>query len=210
MSESPRQVEDETLVARMVAGDESALGDLYDRHAGGAFAIAYAITGNRSDAEEAVSDAFVQCWTQAERFDAERGTVAAWLHTMVRSRAYDRARTIGRHTRLTARAGQILASSGAHESDSGAVPPTLASVSPAPDPERATRASRASSAVHAALARLPEEQRRAIELAWLADMSHSEIAAETGTPLGTVKTRIRSGMGKLRDALRAYGEQGEP
>lgn len=209
MADTPQHPSDEELVVRMVAGDESGLSGLYDRHAGSAFGIAYAITGNRDDAEEAVSDGFVQCWTQADRFDPERGSVAAWLHTVVRSRAHDRARRTGRHTRLAAKAGRILEAAGAGSGSEATVPAALAGGGSS-DPEHDAARGQTAAAVRAALAELPEDQRRAIELAWLADLSHAEVAEVLGAPLGTVKTRIRSGMGKLRDVLRAYGSQGEP
>lgn len=178
---------DGALVARLVAGDEDALADLYDRHAGPVYSLAYAITVDAADAEEAVADTFLQAWRQASRFDPRRGSVAAWLMTMARTRALDLVRARGRRDRVQQEASRMVADV------TGSV---------ADDASATTDALHARRLTGRLLSELPAEQRRAIELAYLQGMSHSEIAAELGTPLGTVKTRIRTGMQKLRDALR--------
>jgi RNA polymerase sigma-70 factor (ECF subfamily) len=178
---------DRTLVERMARGDERALGELYDRHGRVAFALAYAIVGERADADEVVVDAFGQVWRTAAQFDPGRGSVAAWLATIARTRALDLVRARGRRSRMLERAAQL--SEGA--------------VSDAADRD-VERAEAGRLAAHA-LAQLPEPQRRAIELAYFGGLSQSEIASVLREPLGTVKTRIRDGMGKLRELLRGTG-----
>ncbi len=181
--------DDARLVARAAQGDASALAALYDRHGRAAYALARALVGGASDAEDVVASAFAQLWQTASRYDAARGSVAAWITTMTRSRALDLLRAQRRRSRLHERA--------AADGDGFAV--SLGDVgAPDADAERAEVAR----AVRASLATLPQAQRRAIELAFFGGMSHTDVAQALGQPLGTVKTRIRSGMLKLREALR--------
>lgn len=167
---------DSDLVRDMAAGDRAAFSALYDRYANILMALALRIVRDRSDAEEVVQDAFLQAWRQAERFDGGRGSVGAWLVTMARSRALDRLR----------RRGPV--------STTEVTENTLVS-----QPSEDTPA--IGLAVRKVLGTLPPEQRRALELAYYDGMSQSEIAAHTGDPLGTVKTRMRLGLGHLREAL---------
>jgi len=189
---------DRALVARMAAGDERALGDLYDRHGAMAYALALAIVGERADAEEAVADAFGQAWRQAGQFDPARGSVPAWLATITRTRALDLVRARGRRARALARA--------ASEIGEGLAAP-LAAAGDAPD--RGVERAEARRLVVRVLAELPELQRRVIELAYFGGLSQSEIAAELQEPLGTVKTRMRTAMEKLRGSLAPLLSQGE-
>ena len=173
----------------MAAGDERALGELYDRHGSTVYALARAIVRERADTEEVVADAFGQAWRTAGQFDPARGTVTAWLATITRTRALDLVRARGRRSKILARAAQ--------ESDAGVAAPLAASDAPDRDVERQeTR-----QLVTRSLGELPEAQRRVVELAYFSGLSHSEIAAELKEPLGTVKTRLRAAMEKLRDAL---------
>lgn len=175
---------DHALVERMIAGDERALGELYDRYARTAYALAFAIVGDRDDAEEVVVDAFGQVWRGASAFDPARGSLAAWLTTITRTRALDLVRARGRRVRASLRAAQ--------------------SNDAAPEPaDRALERSDAHRVVSGALGALTEPQRRVIELAYFDGMSQSEIAVELGEPLGTVKTRIRTALERLRGALTA-------
>lgn len=169
----------------MAAGDERALGELYDRHGRAAYALACAIVGERADADEVVVDVFGQAWRGAAQFEPARGSVGSWLATIARTRALDLVRARGRRSRALERAAQL--------SEGG-----VAAGEPADrDAERAeTRR-----LVTRALADLPEPQRRAIELAYFGGLSQSEISARLSEPLGTVKTRIRDGMAKLRTLL---------
>jgi RNA polymerase sigma-70 factor, ECF subfamily len=190
---------DVLLVERGGAGDERALGALYDRHGRTAYSLALAIVGERADAEEVVADAFGQAWRTAGQFDPARGSVAAWLTMITRTRALDLCRARGRRARAVTRASRA---------DPGgfAVP-----VAPGGDaPERAVERREARQLVERFLAELPEPQRRVIELAYFGGLTHTEIAAELGEPLGTVKTRMRAGMERLRDSLRPLEPGGGP
>jgi RNA polymerase sigma-70 factor (ECF subfamily) len=173
-------------LARAADGDGAALAALYDWHARGVYSIALRVVGNEADAEDVVQEVFTQAWRQAGRYDATRGTVAAWLLTMARTRAIDRLR-----------ARQARPDSGA------ALPYDLwaTRAAAATDPADALAAERDAKRVREALEELPLLQRLAIELAYFEGLTQSQIAARLEEPLGTVKTRIRLGLLKLRDAL---------
>jgi RNA polymerase sigma-70 factor (ECF subfamily) len=181
---------DRLLVERIAAGDERALGALYDRHGGTAYSLALAIVGERADAEEVVVDAFGQAWRNARQFDPARGSVAAWLATITRARALDLVRARGRRARILTRAAyenpEVLATSLAATGD---------------DPEQGAEREEARRLVERSLGELPEPQRRVIELAYFAGLTQTEIATELREPLGTVKTRMRAAMEKLRSSL---------
>ncbi len=186
---------DAACIARLVAGDERALGALYDRHGAMAYALASAMMHDPADAEEVVADAFAQVWRTAASFHPERGSVVAWLATIVRSRALDLLRAQKRRAR-------VLEEATAMSEDGDA--PALSSAAPSPEVE--VEASEAQLHVRAALARLPGAQRHVLELAYFGGLSQSEIAAQLSEPLGTVKTRMRAGMEKLRATLRPFME----
>lgn len=183
-------VPDSHLVSRMAAGEDGALGDLYDRYGRTLYALALAIVREPADAEEVVADAFGQAWRSAGSFDAARGSVGAWLATIARSRALDAVRARGRRARAHERAAQL--------SEEGVAAPIAAA---GPDPARGAERSEARRLVAQALAALPAPQRAAIELAYFEGLSQSEIAERLSEPLGTIKTRIRAGMEKLRGLL---------
>jgi len=176
---------DRMIVRRMAGGDHLALGDLYDRHARLLFSLALRILRERSDAEDVLQEAFSQVWRQAKRFEEGRGTVVGWLVTVTRSRALDRLR-------------QRRAQPGGIENFD-----RLAEA--LPDPARALdvhlATSEAAERVRTALAALPDDQRIPLELAYYEGLSQSEIAAKLQTPLGTIKTRMRQALRRLRDAL---------
>jgi RNA polymerase sigma-70 factor (ECF subfamily) len=176
----------------MAAGDDRALAELYDRHGALVFSLAHAILGEAADAEETTADVFLQVWRAAATFDPSRASVAAWLTMVARSRALDRVRARRRRERTIATAA-ALSSEG--ETVHGAAPAAA---------DRATEAGEVGARVRAVLRELPAVQRRCLELAYFEGLTHSEIAAAMGEPLGTVKTRIRAGMDKLRTVLRAY------
>lgn len=183
---APPAPDEPALVRRVAARDEAALEALYDRYARPMFALALKITGVPEEAEEIVTDAFCQAWRTADRYDASRGRVDGWLFMMTRSRALDRLRAAQREQRrVEAQEAEV------------AVAPLDRVADPEADAELAERRR----AVQAALVVLPEAQRRALELAFFEGLSHSEVAERTGEPLGTIKTRIRAGLGKLREAL---------
>ena len=183
----PANAADQALLARVSGGDAAALRTLYDVCAGRAMSIAYRVLASRSEAEEVVQETFVQVWRQAASYDASRGGAMAWIATIVRSRALDRLRSRAASERAVARS----------EDDPDSQP-----TAPAPAELAAQRELRAQ--VMAALAALPVEQRSAIELAYYEGLSHSEIAARLGDPLGTVKTRVRLGLAKLASVLGAH------
>lgn len=196
MDDRPPASRDAELVGQMARGDEGALGRLYDRYGPVLYAVAFRVVGEQADAEEVVMEAFAQAWREAGRFDAERGSAAAWLTMMTRSRALDRVRARSRRARLTdAAAGETPGSSPAMSMG-------------APEPSRGVEQDERARAVAAALAALSPPQRQAIELAYYQGLSQSEIAEHLREPLGTIKTRMRLGMQKLRDVLRPYYFEG--
>lgn len=184
--------DDAALVARMRAGDERALGELYDRWEDAVRVCALSIVDEGAEAEDVVEDVFWQAWRQSGRFDAERGTVSAWLLTIARSRALDRARARRRSRETT----------GLDDIDQSGIEASLAQGDPLTDAERGER----SRMVRQALHDLPDEQRESLELAYFEGLSQTEIAERTGNPLGTVKTRMRLAMQKLRESLSVLGE----
>ena len=175
---------DQAAMARLAQGDQEALGDLYDRHARPVYALALRILQDPADAEDIVQEVFAQAWTQATRYEVTRGAVSAWLLTVARSRAIDRLRA--RRARPD-RAGIHLS------------PADI--VDPVARPDTQLLSSEQVRVVRAALAKLPLLQRVALELAYYEGLTHSEIAEQLEQPLGTVKTRIRQALLKLRDTM---------
>ena len=167
---------DGELAQALAARDPRALVTLYDRHAGFALAVALRILGDRQEAEEAVQDAIWQIWTGRVRYDPLRGRFRTWVFMIARSRALDRLR---RRPSAERPASERIE---AHD--------------PSPELELA-------SDVRQGLAALGADQREAIVLAFYDGMTHDEIAARLGNPVGTVKSRIRRGLLELRTALRA-------
>lgn len=180
--------DDMSLVQAMARGDESAAAQLYDRHGAVMYGLALRMVSEPADAEEVVLDAFAQAWRDAIRFDDERGSVLGWLTTIVRTRALDAIRARGRRAKMV-------------ESASVRLDEPAAMSAGTPSPDRAVEESERAGAVSSALQSLPEPQRRAIELAFFDGLTHQEVAERLREPLGTVKTRIRLGMLKLRDML---------
>jgi RNA polymerase sigma-70 factor (ECF subfamily) len=178
---------DAPLVEAMIRGDESAMSQLYDRYAAAVLGLALRITHERADAEDVVVDTFAQAWRDARRFESQRGSVACWLATIARSRALDLLRSRGRRNRL-----DDAAATDGTPAAMGARPPS---------PMADTLADERSRYVQAALASLPDAQRATLELAYFEGLSQSEIATRLDAPLGTVKTRMRLGLRRLRDVL---------
>lgn len=174
---------DQASLAGMSRGDDLGLASLYDRHARGVYSLALRILQDVGDAEDVVQEVFTQAWRQSSRYDASRGAVAAWLLTMTRTRAIDRVRA------RRSRSKDLVDGPVPEVSDPAALP----------DVQLASAQDVAS--VRAALAGLPVLQRVALELAYFEGLTHAEIAERLEEPLGTVKTRIRSAMLKLRDAF---------
>jgi len=188
---SPTPEDDFSLMEAVAQRDQRALAALYDRHSGAVFGLCLRILREREDAEEATCDVFIEVWNRASRFDRERGHPLTYLLNLARSRAIDRVRSRVRRNRLFVVGGD--------EASSDMPSP----VSPLDDTMTAEMRSR----LERALAGLKPGQRRALELAYFDGMSHSEIASALDEPLGTVKTRIRQGLLRMRDTLDAdYGE----
>ncbi len=176
------------LLTRIGEGDEAALDDLYGQTSGPVFALTQRILRDPSAAEDVTLEVYLQVWRQAVTFDARRGTASAWLFMLARSRAIDRLRSRAQRARDRQR--------------------PLDEVAPlrdaAPDPEEAAELAARRALVLSALAALSREQREAIELAYFSGLSQTEIAERSGAPLGTVKTRIRLGMLKLRELMEPH------
>ena len=184
---------DVELVLKMQSGDERALGAFYDRWYPAVSALVARMLKSADDVEDVVEETFWQAWRQASRFAAERGSVATWLLTIARSRALDRLRATRRLREETLEETRGDAQTG----ETGA-----AAVVAAPnDPSRDVEQNERRTLVLAALQELPREQREALELGYFGGLSQSEIAERTGQPLGTIKTRMRLAMLKLRERL---------
>lgn len=176
-------VPDRRIVERMAQGDGDALRELYDAHSRAVYSLALRILRSQSDAEDIVQEVFVQAWRTAARYDAVRGSVAGWLLMQTKSRAIDRLRA------RAARPESPDVDQAAGQADASATPDVQV--------VRAEQAVR----IREALDSLPLLQRTAIELAYYEGLTHTEIAEKLEQPLGTVKTRIRQGLMRLRDAL---------
>ena len=175
---------DHTTLERMARGDHEALAELYDRHSRLVYSLALRIIRDQGEAEDIVQEVFSQAWRQAGRYEARRGNVIAWLLNLTRSRAIDRLR--GRQSRPEAASDSLLAID---------IPDLTMPVD-----EQLSLEGRASR-VRAAMKELSVLQRVAIELAFYEGLTHVEIAERLELPLGTVKTRIRQGLLKLKDRL---------
>jgi RNA polymerase sigma-70 factor (ECF subfamily) len=177
-------LDDSALIHRIASGDGDALARLFDLHSPVALGLLVRILGDRAEGEEVLQEVFLQAWTQADRYDAARSTPRGWLLMLTRSRALDRLR------RREARRRREEES--AEEEGRFAV-----------EPEGTGRleAAERHSQVSSALSLLSPEQRHCIELAFYEGLTHTQIAERLNAPLGTVKSRILLGMGKLRQAL---------
>ncbi|HEV2764528.1 MAG TPA: sigma-70 family RNA polymerase sigma factor [Pyrinomonadaceae bacterium] len=175
------------LLRAVAGGDERAFAQLYDSYASILFGLLLRILNSRAEAEDVLQEVFLQVWQRAAQFDETRGRPFTWLVTLARSRAIDRLRATGSRERaVDAAAGEAMS-----DSQAGVV-----------DAVEETFRSEQAATVRRALAAIPEEQRRALLLAYVEGLSQTEIAARLKQPLGTVKTRMRSGLSKLRELLR--------
>jgi RNA polymerase sigma-70 factor (ECF subfamily) len=168
---------DDELAERLRDGDEKALRTAYDRHGAAVLYLAQRLLANRADAEDVVQLTFVAAWTGRDTFDPRRGTMLGWLLGIARRKAVDRMRSAARDDRVIENVR----------------------AQPLPPDERATPERIVDRLIVAdELGRLPADQRRTLELAFFDDLTHAQIAALTGIPLGTVKSHIRRGMANLR------------
>jgi RNA polymerase sigma-70 factor (ECF subfamily) len=171
------------LIQQVANQDRDAFGQLYDRFSTLVFTIAMRMLKARSDAEDLLQEVFVQVWRQAQSYKAERGSPEAWIVNIARSRAIDKIRSIRRMEKSF-----VLTDDPARAESSDNVESSVAE-------------SEARMAMSSALANLPETQRRVLELAYFDGLTQTEIANRLAEPLGTVKTRMRSGIQRLRDML---------
>lgn len=195
--------DDPTLVRAVAAGSEDALAALYDRHASAVYAAASRLTTDRQVAEEVVQETFLALWNKAESFDPATGSLPAWLYTIARNRTVDRLRSIGRRPKLVS----PVSARNADEPESFALD-RLASIGvvvggAARDggPEGALAAAELRSTLREALESMPDTEKAVIVLAYRDDLSQSEIAERLGWPLGTVKTRTRRALFRLRELV---------
>ena len=177
------QTLDSELLHAVARGDEAALASLYDRYRLILFGLILRILHSRPEAEDILQDVFIQVWKTAANFDESRGRPFTWLVTLARSRAIDRLRALGSRQRVADEAMQEAAPESVSDSEADALQSEQREV------------------VRDALRELPSEQREALVLAYFEGLTQTEIAARLNAPLGTVKTRMRSGMIKLRELL---------
>jgi RNA polymerase sigma-70 factor, ECF subfamily len=181
------QTTDVELLKAVARGDEQALAQLYDNYRVILFGLLIRILNSREEAEDVLQEVFLQVWRRARDFDETRGKPFTWLVTLARSRAIDRLRSLGARDRVA----------------QASVREASEEVS---DAARDTFRSEQRALVTSALSQLPEEQKRPLVLAYFDGLTQSEIAAKLGAPLGTVKTRMRAGMIKLRELLTGKNE----
>jgi RNA polymerase sigma-70 factor (ECF subfamily) len=173
---------DERIVARIAAGDDAALGEVYDQLAPGMHALARRVTQDAALAEDIVQDVFVSLWQHPESFDRAQGTLRTWLSLLTHRRAVDLVRSRVAATRRDERSSRLA--------------PTIA-----PDIAEAAGALVLGERVRAAVRELPADQREVVELAWFGGMTYREAAQRAGIPEGTAKSRLRLAMRKLASAL---------
>ena len=185
-SSPAERVRDRETMQRVAEGDASALAAIFDRHARAVFGLALRVLEDQGDAEDVVEAVFAKAWSQARRYDADRAPVSAWLLTITRSRGIDRLRT--RQTRPDT-------APTATERALVELPDTALAV------EHLVVLAEAATRLRQALTTLPYLQRMAIELAYCEGLTQTEIAARLEQPPGTIKTRIRTGLHRLRETL---------
>ena len=185
MTDSATLRDDDWLLAQRIrSGDRAALGEVYDRHASVAMAVALRVVADREQAEDLVHDAFVAIWQKIDRFDPARGSLRSWIVTIVRNRAIDRLRGTRPSIEIGEADERSLLRSGPN--------PTWDDV----------LAQLGAEQLRTALDGLPAEQRQAIELAYFGGRTYREIATLTGVPLGTANGRLRLALARLRELLR--------
>jgi len=171
------------LIRSIAVGDQVALHSLYERTHRIVFTLIVRITNNRETAEELTVDVFYDVWRKASSYDPANGTVVGWIMNQARSRAIDRLRFEHRKKRVKRYVGTSLITTASN------------------DPQQACELEEEGRLLRAALELLTPEERRAIETAFFLELTYDEVATKLNQPIGTVKTRIRSGLGKLRQAL---------
>jgi RNA polymerase sigma-70 factor (ECF subfamily) len=205
MTERRAGAADEAALVRAVAGgSEEALAALYDRHVDGIHAVALRLSGDRGIAEEVVQETFLALWNRAELFDPALASLATWLRSIARNRTVDRLRALGRRPTLVSFGGR--GDGGDDDPGLDRLGPdvvVLGGAAPDLDPVVAAEASSVRAAIKAALATMPDVERTVIVLAYREGLTQQEIAERLDWPLGTVKTRTRRALARLRELLEA-------
>lgn len=177
----------------IAAGDRKALDTLYQRYSPVVFALCQRIVGDRGIAEDLLVDIFFELWRRSDRYDPSRGAPLTYISTLARSRAIDRKR--GKNAKWTTAPDGAMENASENGTLRGGSDPT-------PGPFESTALAEQADKVRQALAKVPEEHRKTLELSYFDGLSHSQIASKLNKPLGTVKTHIRMGIIQLRDLLR--------
>ena len=192
---APCEPTDEQLMARMQQGDETALADLHRRHQALLRTIISRMIYNDHDVDDLIQECFLDVWRHAANFRVEKGHALGWIVTLSRRRTIDRIRRKSAYTRAQDRFREEVAGDGG-ANFAGA--------------DQETAENDRAEVVARLIARLPEAQQQAVQLAFYRGMTQRQIAAHTGIPLGTIKTRIELAMRKLRSSVLAFGELHEP
>jgi RNA polymerase sigma-70 factor (ECF subfamily) len=177
-TQAPNHKDDAALIARIRAGDQSAMADLYDRYAGVVYGVALRVLASTAAAEDVVQEVFLQLWRNPQAFNSDRGRLAPWLAVIARNRAIDLLRKRPPEDDID----EMPISTGINLEDEASQKLVV-------------------DKIRGVLGGLPQDQRKALEMAFFEGMTHTEIAGKTGDPLGTVKTRIRTGLLALRKVL---------
>jgi RNA polymerase sigma-70 factor (ECF subfamily) len=191
---SSEHVTDDRLISLVTQGDQEGLGALYDRYGKAVFGFTLYLLKDPHRAEEVTQEVFLNVWLKADKFNLERGTFHAWLMTMAHHRAVDEMRRENRQWQRLQQAAREAA------------PPQNSLIDTTAD---TAQRSQEGEVVRSALATIPEEQRKVIELAYYQGLTHSDISRRLGQPLGTMKTRMRLGVQKLRIALDGHLKEHE-
>jgi RNA polymerase sigma-70 factor (ECF subfamily) len=186
-----QQIADREMIARIGQGDQSAFSALYDRLSGPLYSLALKMLGDTAEAQEALQDVFVQIWSRAATYDQKQSSVFSWTVLLTRSRVIDRLRARSRRLRVVV-----------GPTDDKDTRIDVADASTVESVADTANKNDEAARVRSLLNNLPSEQREAIELAFFGHLTHHEIAARLGQPVGTVKARIRRGLLKLRQHLR--------
>jgi RNA polymerase sigma-70 factor, ECF subfamily len=189
-SDTSQEEADRETVALVARGDQTAFSRLYDRLSGPLYSLALRMLGDAAEAQDALQEVFLQLWRRAPFYDAGQSSVFSWAVLMTRSRVIDRLRA--RSRRLS-----VVSSSTDEDAAKAAMANASAVETVADTADRNEEAVR----VRSIVSKLPTEQREAIEMAFFNDLTHQEIAAALGQPLGTIKARIRRGLLKLRERV---------
>ena len=192
--ENPRQVEDRHLLAAVACGDMQAFGVLYDRLSGPLYTLCLRMIGDPEESEDVLQEVFLALWRRASNYDGARSSVFSWTVLITRGKAIDHLRSRGRRLR-------VMVSSECGEEGDERPSAQANGAESSPDAADQAEAHDQAGRVRRVLGQLPLEQCQVIEMAFFGDLSHHEISARLGQPLGTIKARIRRGLLKLRDGL---------